>query len=150
MNDDIRIWEVDDASKAAKPVESTNRMETEALLEELLVRNPDMLMPGLMLVGRQTPTDSGFLDLLGVDGDGRLVVFELKRERLTRDAVAQAIDYCSWLDSLTEAELAECVARYSGTNGVDKIDDFESWYGDRQGRPHRGPAELRGRRPARW
>ena len=107
MNDDIRIWEVDDASKAAKPVESTNRMETEALLEELLVRNPDMLMPGLMLVGRQTPTDSGFLDLLGVDGDGRLVVFELKRERLTRDAVAQAIDYCSWLDSLTEAGLAD-------------------------------------------
>ena len=52
MNDDIRIWEVDDPSKAAKPVESTNRMETEALLEGLLVRNPDMLMPGLTLVGR--------------------------------------------------------------------------------------------------
>ena len=79
MNDDIRIWEVGDPSKAAKPVESTNRMETEALLEGLLVGNPDMLMPGLTLVGRQMPTDSGFLDLLGVDGDGRLVVFELKR-----------------------------------------------------------------------
>ena len=135
MNDDIMIWEVDDPSKAAKPVESTNRMETEALLEGLLVRNPDMLMPGLTLVGRQTPTDSGFLDLLGVDGDGRLVVFELKRERLTRDAVAQAIDYCSWLDSLTTTELADYVADHSGKNQVDKIGDFAAWYGDRQGKP---------------
>ena len=95
MSDDIRIWKIDDSSKAATPVESTNRMETENLLEELLVRNPDMLMPGLTLVGRQTPTESGNLDLLGVDADGRLVVFELKRERLRRDAVAQIIDYCS-------------------------------------------------------
>ena len=132
MSDDIRIWEIDDSSKAATPVESTNRMETENLLEELLVRNPDMLMPGLTLVGRQTPTESGNLDLLGVDADGRLVVFELKRERLRRDAVAQIIDYCSWLESLTETELAEYIASHSGTNGVDKIDDFESWYGVRR------------------
>ena len=73
MNDDIRIWEIDDSSKAAKPVESTNRMETENSLEEVLVRNPDLLMPGLTLVGRQTPVDGGKLDLLGVDADGRLV-----------------------------------------------------------------------------
>ncbi len=102
MTNDIRIWELDGSSKAVKPVESTNRIETEHLLEEVLVRNPDMLMPGLTLVGRQTPIDGGFLDLLGVDEDGRLVVFELKREKLTRDAVAQAIDYCSYLESLTE------------------------------------------------
>ena len=69
MNDDIRIWEIEDASKAAKPLESTQQVETEQSLEEVLVRNPNMLMPGLTLVGRQTPTDSGILDLLG---DNRL------------------------------------------------------------------------------
>ena len=31
MNDDIRIWEIDDLSKAAESVESTNRMETEQM-----------------------------------------------------------------------------------------------------------------------
>ena len=133
MSDDIRIWEIDDSSKAATPVESTNRMETENLLEELLVRNPDMLMPGLTLVGRQTSIDGGgTLDLLGVDEDGRLVVFELKRERLTRDAVAQVIDYCSYLESLTEADLAKYIANYSGKNGVREIADFVQWYGERQ------------------
>ena len=135
MNDEFRIWEIEDSSKAATPVKSTNRMETERSLEEVFVRNPDMLMSGLTLVGRQTPTDSGFLDLLGVDGDGRLVVFELKREMLTRDAVAQAIDYCSYLDSLTETEFVDYIAEHSGKNEIDKIDDFASWYGDRQGKP---------------
>ena len=134
MKDDIKIWQVDGSSKAAEPLESTSRMETERSLEEVLVRNPDMLMPGLMLVGRQTPIDGGFLDLLGVDEDGRLVVFELKREKLSRDAVAQAIDYCSFLESLTESELATYIANHSGKNDVGKIDDFESWYGDRQGK----------------
>ena len=109
-------------------------MEKERSLEDVLVRNPDMLMPGLLLVGRQTPIDGGVLDLLGVDKDGRLVVFELKREKLSRDAVAQAIDYCSYLESLTETELATYIANHSGKNDVDKIDDFESWYGDRQGK----------------
>ena len=79
MNDELRMWEIDTSSNAAKPLESTNRMETEQSLEDLLVRNPEMLMPGLTLVGRQTPTDTGNLDLLGVDVEGRLVVFELKR-----------------------------------------------------------------------
>ena len=134
MTNDIRIWELDGSSKAVEPLESTNRIETEQLLEEVLVRNPNMLMPDLTLVGRQTPIDSGFLDLLGVDEDGRLVVFELKRGTLTRDAVAQAIDYCSYLESLTETELATYIANHSGKNGVDKIDDFETWYGERQGK----------------
>ena len=92
-----------------------------------------MLMPGLTLVGRQMPTDGGVLDLLGVDRDGRLVVFELKKEMLTRDAVAQIIDYCSWLESLTEVELAKHIVEHSGRDGIDKIDDLESWYGVRPG-----------------
>ena len=133
MKNDIRIWAVDSSSKGAAPVVSTNRMETEKLLEEVLKRNPDMLAPGLTLVGRQTPIEGGYLDLLGVDEEGRLVVFELKRDKLTRDAIAQAIDYCSYLESMAETELAAYITYHSGSHGVEKIDDFESWYGDRQG-----------------
>ena len=85
-------------------------------------------MPNLTLVCRQSATDKGTLDLLGVDADGRLVVFELKKGKLTREAVAQVIDYGSWLESQTETELATYIAKYSGANGIDKIDDFEAWY----------------------
>ncbi|MCY3853352.1 MAG: endonuclease NucS [Gammaproteobacteria bacterium] len=134
MNDNIKIWAVDKASKAVKPVQSIKGMETEDLLEKLLAENPSMLMPCLTLVGRQTPTDSGPLDLLGVNEDGRLVVFELKREKLTRDALAQVIDYGSYLESLADPELAKLISDHSGQHGIGKIDDFESWYRDQHGR----------------
>ena len=108
MTDEIRIWAIDGASKAVEQVQPTEWKETEGSLEDALVKNPDMLMPGLKLVGRQTPTESGYLDLLGVDEDGRLVVFELKRrEAYHGDAIAQAIDYCSYLESLPEPEAGE-------------------------------------------
>ena len=134
MKYDIRIWQIDGPSKTATPLNATEQAETELLLEDVLVRNPGMLMPGLTLVARQAPVDGGFLDLLGVDGDGRLVVLELKRDKLTRDAVAQVIDYCSYLESLTENELATYIVDHSGTNDIEKIGDFESWYGDRHGK----------------
>ena len=146
MNDDIRIWEIDDSSKAAKPVESTHRTETEQLLEGVLVRNPDMLMPGLTLVGRQTPTDGGILDLLGVDADGSLIVFELKRGTLTRAAVAQTIDYCPYLDCLTETELADSIAGHfrgaaqrtddEAGNGAVVLPTGQDGVGDAQGGTH--------------
>ena len=131
MNEEIRIWAID--GKDAEQVETKHQAETEWLLEEVLVRNPEMLMPGLALVGRQTPADNGALDLLGVDGQGRLVVFELKRGKVTRDAVAQAIDYCSYLESLEDPELVSHISERSGSDGIAPIDDFESWYRERQG-----------------
>ena len=106
-------------------------MKLEDILEATLVRRPEMLESGLHLVGRQTPTESGPLDLLGVDAGGRLVVFELKREKLTREAVTQCIDYASALDEKAPEELAAFIAEHSGSGGIEKIDGFVEWYEDR-------------------
>ena len=127
--DEVKIWALDSDSNVT-PLASKDQTDTESLLEETLVRNPDLLIPGLRLVGRQTPTDGGPLDLLGVDEDGRLVVFELKRGTLSRDAVAQIIDYASDLDARTDVALAEHIAANSGVGGIEPIDDFEEWYGE--------------------
>lgn len=127
--DEVKIWALDGDSSVV-PLASKGQTDTESLLEETLVRNPDLLIPGLRLVGRQTPTDGGPLDLLGVDEDGRLVVFELKRGTLSRDAVAQIIDYASDLDNKTDIALAEHIAAHSGAGGIEQIRDFEEWYGD--------------------
>ena len=127
--DEVKIWALDGDSSVV-PLASKDRTDTESLLEETLVRNPDLLIPGLRLVGRQTPTDGGPLDLLGVDEDGRLVVFELKRGTLSRDAVAQIIDYASDLDNKTDVALAEHIASHSGVGGIEQIEDFEEWYGE--------------------
>jgi hypothetical protein len=127
--EDIKLWELDGSE--AKPLDSNNRLESELLLENTLVENPGLLMEDLTLVGRQTPTEGGPLDLLGIDGDGRLVVFELKRGTLSRDAVAQIIDYASDLDDMDLDALAEHIAEGSGTHGIEEIEDFQEWYDGR-------------------
>ena len=129
--EEIKIWRISsDPNEKAKalPVETVTETTTEQLLEEILTGSPDVLMPNLRLVGRQTETPGGPLDLLGVDEDGRLVVFELKRGNLTRDAVAQAIDYASYLASLEIDQLCQHLAATSGKGGTEHISDFAQWY----------------------
>ena len=130
MAGEFRIWVLDDSGDIT-PVKQTSATEYEDDLEAALVKNPEMLMPGLELVGRQTPVAGGNLDLLGVDRDGRLVVFELKRGALSRAAVTQVIDYCSSLESMTDEDLALHIAERSGNRGIGAIEDFEEWYDQR-------------------
>jgi len=125
-------------------LESQRQMEAESLLEDTLVANPDLLMPGLKLVGRQTPTAGGPLDLLGVDRYGRLSLFELKRGALTREAVAQVLDYAADLEAMDLPELAGLLTRESGERGIDEIEDLEEWYGQQF-----GEQELTSLRPLR-
>lgn len=131
MANEIQIWAMDGSSNGAVQLLSKNQAETEKYLEETLVKQPNMLMSGLTLVGRQTPVAGGYLDLLGVGRDGRLVVFELKRGTLTRDAVTQVIDYASDLEARDFPDLSAHIAERSGKLGIDRIDNFEEWYSDR-------------------
>ena len=126
--DEIKIWALEDVSTVVE-LKSRGQMEAESLLEDTLVANPDLLMPGLKLVGRQIPTAGGPLDLLGVDRYGRLSLFELKRGTLTREAVAQVVDYAADLESGNLADLVRLISGESGKHGIDRIEDFEEWYG---------------------
>lgn len=128
----VRLWAVqkgDNGKLTASDVPDVNNTDTEEMLESLLVQSPHLLMDGLTLVGRQVPTDGGPLDLLGVDEDGCLVIYELKRGVLTRDAVAQILDYGSDIAEMDVVRLAKLIEDSSGQNGIDKIDDFQDWYG---------------------
>lgn len=125
--EDIKLWKLD--GKQTTPLDSNSQWESESLFEDTLVENPDLLIDRLTLVGRQTPTEGGGrLDLLGVDPKGKLVVFELKRGRLSRDAVAQIIDYASFLDNMDLDALADRISKESGNHGIDKIENFREWY----------------------
>lgn len=127
MNE-LGIWALQ-TDGAAEAVNAVSEVDLEDRLEGMLVQLPDMLEPGIQLVGRQTLADGRPLDLLGVDTNGRLVVFELKRGALTRDAVTQCIDYASALDAMDpEKELPTHIAEQSGKLGIEKIDDFKAWY----------------------
>ena len=71
----------------------------ESVLEEWLESNPDKILENgrILIIGRQVRTDlGGFIDLLGVDREGNVVVVELKRDRTPRDVVAQALEYAAF------------------------------------------------------
>lgn len=128
----IQLWSIQNGTTGvtAVPASARESTETEQMLEELLVRSPALLAERLTLVGRQVPTEGGPLDLLGVDEDGRLVVFELKRGVLTRDAVAQVLDYASHLKESDEETITRLIQDHSGRSGIERFDDFEDWYSE--------------------
>jgi hypothetical protein len=129
--EEIRLWKLssdENKKPTAITIEPITETTTEKLLEETLISSPELLLTNLRLIGRQNETSGGPLDLLGIDEDGRLVVFELKRGNLTRDAVAQAIDYASFLADLEPDDLARHIESNSGKLGTDLITDFSQWY----------------------
>lgn len=128
---EIKLWKLlcqQGQRPKADIVEGIAETVTEQLLEDALIASPELLMSDLTLIGRQTGTPGGPLDLLGVDEDGRLVVFELKRGNLTREAVTQAIDYASFLAVLQPEELSRHISEASGKGGTERIQDFGEWY----------------------
>ena len=90
--DEIKLWRIDDGGSVSS-LGGMAQLDNELALEELLIAHPELLEPELELVGRQLPAAGGWLDLLAVDSTGRLVIYELKRGILGRDAVTQLLDY---------------------------------------------------------
>ena len=70
-------------------------------------------------------------------------MFELKKGTLTRDAVAQVLDYASDVAALDAVRFGALIEKYSGRLGVDAIEDFADWY--RQ--EHPGESEFPMDRP---
>ena len=135
----IMLWKINEHGNwemNVEKIQSVEETQTEKQLEEVITRCPELLMEDLRLIGRQTETSGGPLDLLGVDNDGRLVIFELKRGVLTREAVAQIIDYSSYLAALDPEELSEHISSRSGNLGIDKVDNFLAWYQEQFGKSY--------------
>lgn len=115
MATEIQAWEIVEGQ--LRPLENSLAHEgrTETLdLEKWLASDPSIIRPGLKVIGRQVPTQSGPLDLLAIDGFGNLVVIELKRDQIARVALAQAIDYASDVASWGIDKIGEVCAKYTG------------------------------------
>ncbi|MCK4873612.1 MAG: DUF91 domain-containing protein [Phycisphaerales bacterium] len=100
---EVGLWKLGDR---LEKVEFTP-MDSERRLEDVLADDVSVIDPNLLLIGRQVPTSHGkFIDLFAIDGDGKLVVIELKRNRTPREVVAQLLDYGSWVRGLEDDDIA--------------------------------------------
>ena len=121
----MALWKLNsDGSATALPEE---KLTSEEQIESAVESAPELLGIDVLIVGRQTQTPSGPLDLLALDGDGRLVVIENKRDRTPRDVLAQAVDYAAWANTLTFAEVALFYTKYRRGLGDDEADLAEAY-----------------------
>lgn len=118
------VWKV-----GARPEPLTEvSLGKELLLEQMIVEAPDILSERWLLIGRQVRTvHGGIIDLLALNQDGQVIVVELKRSLTPREVVAQALDYASWVQTLTADQIAAIYDRFSigGSLG----DAFEARFG---------------------
>ncbi len=109
------IWKVGEVPQAVTP----SKLDSEELLEEQIMRDISILNSSWMLIGRQVNTDYGNpIDLLAVDASGSIIVIELKKHKTSRDVVAQAIDYASWVEELPSERLVQIYSEYANKYGL--------------------------------
>lgn len=96
------------------------KVELEQQLEAWIEADPSLIEPGLHIVGRQVPFESGSLDLLGIDPSGRWAVIEIHKGNVRRETLMQAVDAAARIsiDELPPDDLAAIVAHYLAEQGT--------------------------------
>ncbi len=118
------LWKVGPAPLAL----ALTKLSSEQRLEEMIIAAPEILSGEWMLIGRQEQAGmGGRIDLLAIAPDGSIVLIELKRGRTPREIVAQAIDYASWVETLTADKISQIFHRFS--NGGSLAKAFRAKFG---------------------
>ncbi|MFZ5881905.1 MAG: endonuclease NucS domain-containing protein [Chloroflexota bacterium] len=115
MPTQIKTWQVVKGKLQPVDTQMSDAGRKEAHdLEEWIASNPSIVSPDIVVIGRQTMTKSGPLDLLAIDKQGNVVIVELKRDALPREALVQAIDYASDVAEWGVEILSEICTKYTG------------------------------------
>ena len=75
-----------------------NLYASEKDMQEAILFKPEILEEGFRPMTKEMPVDPGFIDIIGYDGESRLVVVEIKRVKASKDAVRQLKKYMDVMD----------------------------------------------------
>lgn len=116
MPEEVRLWKIQQGDTLL-PLPG-GKLDLEHRLEAWITRDPSILDPELLLVGRQVETEyGGWIDLLCLNRDADVVLVELKRDQTPREVTAQALDYASWVRELSSETLIQLANTYLGDHG---------------------------------
>ena len=97
------------SENSLKPVDRSS-LVSEAQLQGWIADNPKIIGLDVMVVGTEVQTIfGGRIDILAMNGEGDLIVIELKKKRTPRDIVAQVLDYASWISGLNTKQVHDLV-----------------------------------------
>jgi len=103
----------------------------EQTMEVWLEKNPDSIVEdgALLIIGRQVATNQrSFIDLLALDREGNTVIVELKRGKIPRETVSQALEYTSWVESLEYAKLEQILRDYLNDENLSLLDYHKAYF----------------------
>ncbi|MBI5948937.1 MAG: hypothetical protein HY875_12435 [Chloroflexi bacterium] len=92
----------------------------EKAMEEWLAANPHAVLPEeeRAFVISQATSFENLVDILAVDQKGDLVVIEIKRGQTPRDVIAQALEYCSDVETWDYQQLNARAINYFRSKGL--------------------------------
>ncbi|WOF16023.1 DUF91 domain-containing protein [Methanoplanus sp. FWC-SCC4] len=121
---EVGLWNI--TSNNISKIEYSS-IDSEKRLEDVLSSNISILDDNLLIIGRQTPTIFGkYIDLLGIDPEGKITIVELKKNKTSREVISQVLDYASWIKDLSYDEIKNICKDY-------RKEDFESLFAQKFG-----------------
>ena len=114
MATEIQSWQIVNGKllQIKSSMTDEKRKEKEDL-EQWIKTNPEIIGKDIAIIGEQVYSKSGPMDFLGIDNNGNTVVVELKRDKLPRECLSQAIDYASDVSSWDIETIREICQQYT-------------------------------------
>ena len=90
-------------------------------MQKAILKKPSLIEPGLRLITYEKKVEPGFVDVYGIDRDGRLVVIEIKRKTAGRDAALQLANYVKSIKATSKREVRGIIVAPNLARGTQKL-----------------------------
>jgi len=90
-------------------------------MQRAILLEPSILEPDLKPITYEKKVEPGFVDVYGIDRNGKLVVVELKRKTAGRDAALQLAKYVDFIKTVAAREVRGILVAPRLAKGVQKL-----------------------------
>lgn len=94
---------------------------SESDMQKAILFDPSIFEQGFEPISYEKKVEPGFVDVYGIDQNGKMVVIELKRKTAGREAALQLAKYVEFLKSIVNRELRGVLVAPNFAKGVQKI-----------------------------
>ncbi len=90
-------------------------------MQKAILLDPSLLEQGFAPISYEKKVEPGFVDVYGLDREGRLVVVEIKRKRAGRGAALQLAKYVEYVKTIVNREIRGVLVAPNLAKGVQKL-----------------------------